>query len=106
MIAVGFLSFVPTLAWANSPVPITIGELFDGLPPVLFLHVFLAFPSGRLEGRLERAVVGAGYVAALGLQLVVVALGGVSLWICQGFRRRVPPRVRGPVLPARAVRRS
>jgi signal transduction histidine kinase len=76
MIAVGFLSFVPTLAWANSPVPITIGELFDGLPPVLFLHVFLAFPSGRLEGRLERAVVGAGYVAALGLQLVMIALGG------------------------------
>jgi signal transduction histidine kinase len=76
MVAVGFLSFVPTLAWANAAVPITIGEAFDGLPPVLFLHVFLAFPSGRLEGRLERAVVAAGYVAALGLQLVVMGLGG------------------------------
>jgi hypothetical protein len=76
MIAVGFLSFVPTLAWANAAVPITIGEAFDGLPPVLFLHVFLAFPSGRLERRLERAVVAAGYVAALGLQLVGMGLGG------------------------------
>jgi signal transduction histidine kinase len=76
MIAVGFLSFVPILAWANAAVIITVGEAFDALPPVLFLHVFLAFPSGRLERRLERAVVGAGYVAALGLQLVVIGLGG------------------------------
>jgi signal transduction histidine kinase len=76
MIAVGFLGFVPTLAWANAAVPITIGEAVDGLPPVLFLHVFLAFPSGRLERPLERGVVAAGYVAALGLQLVAIALGG------------------------------
>jgi MYXO-CTERM domain-containing protein len=76
MIAVGFLSFVPALAWANAAVPITIGEVFDLLPPVLFLHVFLAFPSGRLERRLERAVVAAGYVVALGLQLVGIGLGG------------------------------
>ena len=27
------------------------------LPPVVFLHVFLAFPSGRLRGRFERAPV-------------------------------------------------
>src|SRR5688572_18195676 len=76
MIAVGLVSFVPTLAWANAAVPITIGEAFDGLPPVLFLHVFLAFPSGRLERRLERAVVAAGYVVALGLPLVGTGLGG------------------------------
>ena len=76
MIAVGFLSFVPTLAWANAAGAITVGEVFDGLPPVLFVHVFLAFPSGRLEGRLERAVLAAGYVAALGLQLVALGLGG------------------------------
>ncbi len=76
MIAVGFLSFVPTLAWANSAVAITIGEAFDALPPVLFLHVFLAFPTGRLERRPERVVVAVGYVAAFGLQLVAIALGG------------------------------
>jgi signal transduction histidine kinase len=76
MIAVGFVSFVPTLSWANPAVAITIGEAFDALPPVLFVHVFLAFPSGRLERRPERVVVGAGYVAALGLQLVAMGLGG------------------------------
>lgn len=78
MIAAGFLSFVPTLGWANVAVPFTIGEVFDLLPAVLFLHVFLAFPSGRLERRLERAVVMAGYVTALGLQLVAMGLGGSS----------------------------
>ena len=76
MIVAGFLSFVPTLAWANAALPITIGEAFDELPPVLFLHVFLAFPSGRLERPLERILVAAGYVAAVGLQLVVMGLGG------------------------------
>ena len=76
MIAVGFLSFVPALSWANAAVPRTIGEVVDLLPPVLFLHVFLAFPSGRLERRLERAVVATGYAVALGLQLVGIGLGG------------------------------
>ena len=78
MIAVGFLSLVPTLAWANTAALITVGEAFDGLPPVLFLHVFLAFPSGRLGRRPERVVVAVGYVAALGLQLVGMGLGGLG----------------------------
>jgi signal transduction histidine kinase len=75
MIAAGFVGFVPTLSWANAPLPYTIGEAFDELPPVVFLHVFLAFPSGRLEGRLARAVVTAAYVAALGPQLLRLGLG-------------------------------
>ena len=31
------------------------------LLPALWLHVFLAYPSGRLTGRPERFVVAAGY---------------------------------------------
>ena len=43
---------------------------------MLFLHVFLAYPSGRLEGRPERVLVAAGYFAGIGLQLVKMLLAG------------------------------
>jgi signal transduction histidine kinase len=76
MVVAGFTMFASTLAWADGAVLRTIGQAFDLLPAVVFLHVFLAFPSGRLEHGFERALVLAGYVAALGLQIVWMALGG------------------------------
>jgi hypothetical protein len=76
MIAAGFGVFLSSLTAANRALPYTIGIAFDLAAAVLFLHVFLAFPSGRLEGRLERILVGAGYLTAFALQLVTMALGG------------------------------
>lgn len=76
MIAAGFATFVSTLTLAGGDVLSTIGQTADVLPPALFLHVFLAFPSGRLERRFEQALVTAGYVTGFGLTLVVMALGG------------------------------
>ena len=76
MLAAGFAMFLSSLSWANATVPYTIGIAFDLLPAVLFLHVFLAFPSGRLEHPLERWLVVAGYVAAFAAQLVGLMLGG------------------------------
>ena len=76
MIAAGFGVFLSSLASANRALPYTIGIAFDLVAAVLFLHVFLAFPSGRLEGRVERALVGIGYFTALGVQLVGMVLGG------------------------------
>ena len=48
MVAAGFVNFLATLDWATAAVPFTIGAVFDVLPPILFLHVFLAYPTGRL----------------------------------------------------------
>ena len=76
MIASGFAIALSSLGWANAAVPHTIGIVFDLLPAVVFLHVFLAFPSGRLEHRFERVLVGAGYVTAFGIHLVGMAFGG------------------------------
>ena len=45
------------------------------LPAALFLHVFLAFPTGRLTTKAERLVVVSCYATALGPQLVKVMLG-------------------------------
>ncbi len=75
MIVTGFVCFLVTLSWTSSDVPFTIGQALDKLPAVLFLYVFLAFPSGRLSGRFERALVVAAFVTAIGLELVRMLLG-------------------------------
>ena len=76
MVGAGFVGLLATLAWSNAALPFTIGQAVDLVPAVLFLHVFLAFPTGRLERRLERVIVALGYVTAFGLELVGMLLGG------------------------------
>jgi signal transduction histidine kinase len=76
MIAAGFAMFISSLAWANTAGLHTIGQAFDLVPAAVFLHVFLAFPTGRLGHRFERALVAACYAVAFGLELVVMGLGG------------------------------
>jgi signal transduction histidine kinase len=76
MIMAGFLMFVTTLSWSTNDVAFTVGQAFDVVAPVLFLHVFLAFPDGRLHGRFERVLVATGYVTAIVLELVRMLLGG------------------------------
>jgi signal transduction histidine kinase len=78
MVAAGFAMFASSFQWAGEPLPYTFGLAFDLLPAALFVHVFLAFPSGRLERGAERLVVAAGYAVAIGLQLVKMTLGGVA----------------------------
>jgi signal transduction histidine kinase len=78
MVAAGFVNFLATLDWASAAVPYTIGVALDLLAPVLFLHVFLAYPSGRLTGRLDRTIVVGAYAAAVGVGLVRMMLGGAG----------------------------
>lgn len=76
MIAAGYTAFLANLAWANSALPATIGSIFDLVPVVIYLQVFLSYPSGRLRTRLERALVITGYLLATVLQIASMALGG------------------------------
>src|SRR6266540_3207067 len=57
MIAAGFMNFLSTLVWAPSDLLYTVGQALDLVPPVLFFHVFLAFPDGRLRGSFVRSLV-------------------------------------------------
>ena len=75
MVLAGAAWFLASLSSANLAAPYTVGIAFDLLPAVVFLHVVLAFPSGRLE-RFERALVGIGYVTALSVHLFGMTLGG------------------------------
>jgi signal transduction histidine kinase len=75
MVAAGFANFISTLSWTTNDFTFTLGQALDLLPPVLFLHVFLAFPSGRLGDPFERALVTAAYVAAVVLQVTRMLFG-------------------------------
>jgi MYXO-CTERM domain-containing protein len=75
MVIAGFVVFLSSFQWANAPAPYTLGLAFDLLPVALFVHLFLAFPDGRLGSHPERVVVAAGYTAAVGLQFVKIVLG-------------------------------
>jgi signal transduction histidine kinase len=76
MVATGFFFFLSSLSTANAALPYTVGIAFDLFSACLFLHLFLAFPTGRLYGWFERALVGTAYFVAFGLQLVGMVLGG------------------------------
>jgi signal transduction histidine kinase len=75
LFAAGFVNIVSTRVWTTSDVPYTIGQAIDLLPPVVFLHVFLAFPDGRLRGWFVRTLVAGSYATAIGLELVRMHFG-------------------------------
>ena len=78
MIAGGFAMGLSTLQFEHQNHLFTLGAIFDIVPAALFLHVFLAFPDGRLRSRFERALVGTAYASAIGLQLAKLTLGAGS----------------------------
>jgi signal transduction histidine kinase len=75
MIAGGFAMGLSTLQFEGQDHLFTVGALFDIVPAALFLHVFLAFPDGRLSSRFERTLVGTAYALAIGFQFAKLALG-------------------------------
>jgi signal transduction histidine kinase len=75
MVTTGAVCFLVTLSWTTSDVSYTLGQTLDKLPAVLFLHVFLAFPSGRLTGWFEKVLVVSAYATAISLELLRMAIG-------------------------------
>jgi signal transduction histidine kinase len=62
MVCLGFAWFASQLEYAEYAPLFTVGLLLTALHIAFFAHVLLAFPSGRLESRLARAIVIAAYV--------------------------------------------
>jgi len=65
MVAVGFGVLAGSLYEANHSVPYTFGTIVGSLFIAVFLHLLLAYPSGRLLSPFSRGLVIAAYVAAL-----------------------------------------
>jgi signal transduction histidine kinase len=72
MIAVGFSGLLKSLGFSNNSVVFTIGSLADVLIFSVLIHLLLSFPSGQLESRLDRLLVGVAYFNATVLQLAAV----------------------------------
>ena len=69
MTAVGFVWFLSALTASDVPGVFAIGGIFSALPYALLLHMLVAFPTGRLETRWERFLVGLGYFDTTVMQL-------------------------------------
>jgi signal transduction histidine kinase len=76
MVVAGFTTFATSFQWANFALPYTLGSWLDLVPAALFLHVYLSFPTGRLNRPVERALVGGAYFIALGPQIFGLLLDG------------------------------
>jgi signal transduction histidine kinase len=74
MTAVGFAFALGAMFESDAPLIYTIGVLVSSLYAAVIVHMLLAFPTGRLDGRGPRALVAAGYALVLAIPI------GVSLF--------------------------
>ncbi len=91
MIATGFAWFGSLLVEAHTPWLFTIGEAVQYLWIAGFICILVSFPSGRLN-RLDRGLVAAAVVAALGFQLAAMLFGdktGLRCTLCPSNEIRV-----------------
>lgn len=66
--AVGFTWFFQALESSNNAAIFAIGAIGINLPFAILIHLLVAFPSGRLEGRLQHLVVAGAYFVTVVLQ--------------------------------------
>lgn len=78
LICASFAWFGEDFITATATAPYSLGVLLSAASGPLLAHLVLAFPTGRLRGRVDRATVAVAYVAALGLQPLRDALTGPS----------------------------
>src|SRR5262249_5715089 len=69
MYAVGAAFLLPALKEANAPVLFGLGVILTNLFIALVAHLLVAFPTGRLETRAERWLIGALYASTTVLGL-------------------------------------
>jgi PAS domain S-box-containing protein len=104
MVAVGFTWFLGTLVQANEPALVAAGLLLGNLLYGPFVHLALAYPSGRLEGKLDRALVALSYGLITVGQLVLVLFNETSEAGCVGVCPENPIQIEGHGTIAAVVR--
>jgi signal transduction histidine kinase len=78
MLLTGASTLVSAVGRSEQDLWHTVGQAADLVPLVMMVHVFLTFPSGRLTGPAEKALIYAGYAATVPGQLTVMLLGGLQ----------------------------
>lgn len=72
MTAVGFTWFFIPLSVSDVPAVFITGVIFGNLVIAMLAQLTLSFPSGRLDSRFARWIVGIGYFDAVVLELIAV----------------------------------
>jgi signal transduction histidine kinase len=72
----GLVALASELVIADAPAPYLLGVAADGLALPVFLHLLLAFPSGRLDWRASRVTVRAAYAVEVTVAAAQILLGG------------------------------
>jgi len=78
MIGAGFVLFAGALVSSNRSLPFTVGLSASLVPNAVLAHLVLAFPDGRLHSIWERLLVGAAYLNAVVLQIVMLMFMGIG----------------------------
>lgn len=78
MVGAGFTLFAGTLIQANRSVLFTVGLTVVALPTAVLEHLVLAFPDGRLHSIWERLLVGAAYLNAVAVQMLMLRFMGIG----------------------------
>ena len=84
MVLTGFAWFTTLLVDAKPPWLNTIGLAVQSAWIIGLVWLLLAFPAGRLRGRLDCWLIGIGAVAGVGLQLVAMVYGNRAGLHCPG----------------------
>lgn len=74
MVIAGYVVLLTFLSWSSNDFVSTVAEVFDFAPPLMFLIVFLTYPSGRVQTKAEQIVIGVAGAAAA-LTVVYLPLG-------------------------------
>ncbi len=72
LVAFGGTVLLSGLVISDAALPYLVSAIADPLAIAVFLHLLLAFPSGRVGARGPRLVVATAYAVALGTELLVV----------------------------------
>jgi signal transduction histidine kinase len=84
MVLTGFAWFAAQLTEASAPWLNTIGLAVQSAWIIGLVYLLLSFPSGRLQGRLDRALVTIGAVAGVGFELLAMLYGNKAGLHCPG----------------------
>ncbi|GAA3565147.1 hypothetical protein GCM10022197_21100 [Microlunatus spumicola] len=82
LLVTGLSIWLTALASAPTRFLSTTALVAGSMPLALTLHLILAYPSGRVEGRFAKVLVGLGYLASTLLQVPVVLVGSgpAAVW--------------------------
>ncbi|HEX5763561.1 MAG TPA: histidine kinase [Solirubrobacterales bacterium] len=84
MTAIGFTWFFRGLEASNSDLLFTLGALGLTVPYAILVHLLVAFPSGRLETRTQRALAGIAYFVTIPMQAAWVLFADPAAEGCEG----------------------